>query len=318
MSLNVIFWLFLALVMGGLALSAYRTRSMAKEAERLVPQAGEIMPVRGGRIHYVEVGPKTAPPVVLIHGLSGQLQHFTYAMAELLAGEFRVIAVDRPGCGYSGRDGAELAVPGEQGRMISEALEALGVTEPILVGHSFGGAVALAMAMDRPDQVRALALLAPATQPQGEVPEVFRGLMVRTGWLRRVIGATVAVPMAAATAQKVLAVVFSPEPAPADFMTRAGGALGLRPQVYVTASEDAVALLDGSAAQAARYAAELKVPGGVLFGSADAILSPALHGHTMAAHGLAFETLEGRGHMFPLTAPKECAEFVRRVAAMAS
>jgi pimeloyl-ACP methyl ester carboxylesterase len=115
-----------------------------------------------------------------------------------------------------------------------------------------------------------------------------------------------------------LAVVFSPEPIPADFMTRAGGALGLRPQVYVTASEDAVALLDGSAAQAERYAAELKVPGGVLFGSADAILSPVLHGHTMAAHGLAFETLEGRGHMFPLTAPQECAEFVRRVAAMAS
>ncbi|MDK3075120.1 alpha/beta hydrolase [Sedimentitalea sp. JM2-8] len=318
MSLSLIFWLVLALVAGLLALSVHRTRGMAKAAARMVPQAGEIVPVRGGRIHYVAAGPTGAPPVVLIHGLSGQLQHFTYAMAELLAGDFRVIAVDRPGCGYSVRDGAELATPGEQGRMIAEALAALGVTDPILVGHSFGGAVALAMAMDRPEQVRGLALLAPATQPQAEVPEVFRGLMVRTGWLRRAIGATVAVPLAAATAEKVLAAVFAPEPAPGDFMIRAGGALGLRPQAFVTASEDAVALLDGGAGQAARYAAELTVPGGILFGSADAILSPALHGHTMAAHGLGFETLEGRGHMIPLTAPRDCADFVRRVAAMCS
>lgn len=315
MSLSLILWLILCLVVGLVLLAFMRTRGMAREAERLVPQAGQVQPVRGGSVHFVDLGPKDAPPLVMIHGLSGQLQHFTYALSDLLAGEFRVIAVDRPGCGYSERSDAALAAPGEQGRMIGEALDALGVSDPVLVGHSLGGAVALAMAMDRPDKTRALALLCPATQPQNEVPEVFRGLMVRTAWLRQAIGATIAVPMAAATKDKVLAMVFHPEPAPGDFMIRAGAALGLRPSGFTTASEDAVSLLETGAAQAARYAAELRVPGGVLFGAADAILSPAAHGHTMAAHGLVCETLDGRGHMIPMTAPEDCADFIRRMTA---
>jgi pimeloyl-ACP methyl ester carboxylesterase len=317
MSLGLIIWSIIAIVLVLVALSAFRTRSMARAAERLVPQVGKVVPVQGGSVHYVDLGPRDAQVLVLIHGLSGQLQHFTYALTDLLDRDFRVIAVDRPGCGYSRRDGPAQASPREQGRMIGEALDSLGVDQVTLVGHSLGGAVALAMALDRPDRTRALALLAPATQPQTEVPEVFRGLVIRTGWLRRFLGATIAVPMAAATAERVLSMVFHPDPATPDFMTRGGAALGLRPSAYVTASEDAVALLDTGAAQAERLGKDLAIPGGVLFGSADAILSPTLHGHAMTAHGLAFETLQGHGHMIPLTAPDACAEFIRRIAAQA-
>jgi pimeloyl-ACP methyl ester carboxylesterase len=312
--------LFVLLVIAAafLALSIYRTRSMAAEAERQVPQAGQAVPVAGGAVHYVEMGPKEAQAVVLIHGLSGQLQHFTYVLAGLLAEDFRVIAVDRPGCGYSMRDDGSLADPFEQGRMISEALDALEVDRPVLVGHSLGGAVSLAMALDRPDRVGALALLCPATQHQDEVPEVFKGLLVESPTIRRLIGVTIAVPMAAAMRDKVLGIVFYPEPVPEDFMIRGGGALGLRPQAFVAASEDAVALRAAGMGLSARYASELQVPGGILYGAADAILSPAVHGHSMQVHGLTHETLDGRGHMIPLTAPEECAAFIRRMAEKAA
>jgi len=312
-----ILWLLIAVLLILLALAIYRTRSMAAEAARLVPQAGEIQPVRGGSIHYVDLGPRGGQPMVLIHGLSGQLQHFTYAVAGLLADDYRVIAVDRPGCGYSGRDDDALATLPEQARMIGEALDAIGVQNPVLVGHSLGGAVALAMALDRPDQTAALALLCPATQYQPEVPEVFRGLMVKSPLIRRLIGHTIAVPMAAATAEKVLGMVFHPDTCPDDFMIRAGAALGLQPQAFVTASADSVALMASMEQQVARYGAGLKVPGGILFGAADAILSPAVHGNTMQMHGLACETLDGRGHMIPMTAPEDCAGFIRRMAAKA-
>lgn len=317
MSLSLIFWLIIAVFAAFLVLAALRTRSMAREAVHLVPQAGQVQPVRGGSVHYVDLGPKDAPVLVMIHGLSGQLQHFTYALSGLLTDEFRIIAVDRPGCGYSAREETALALPGAQGRMIGEALDALGIENPVLVGHSLGGAVALAMAMDRPEKTRALALLCPATQPQSEAPEVFRGLMVKTAWLRQVIGKTIAVPMAAATKDKVLAMVFQPEAAPADFMIKAGAALGMRPAGFITASEDVIGLIAEGETQAARYTDELTVPGGILFGASDAILSPVLHGHTMAAHGLEYETLEGRGHMIPMTAPEDCAGFIRRMAAKA-
>ena len=314
MFLNLFFWLFVVPVFAVLALAAFRTRRMAAKAETLVPQAGQLQPVTGGVIHYVEMGPKDAPALVLIHGLSGQLQHFTYALTDLLKDEFRLIVIDRPGCGYSERTQAASATPAEQGRMIAEALDALEVENPVLVGHSLGGSVALAMALDQPNKTKALALLCPATQTQGDIPEVFKGLLIKSAWLRRFIGATIAVPMAAATKDKVLGMVFHPEQPPDDFMIRAGAALGLRPKAFVTASEDVVVLLKTGPEQMARYDTELRVPGGVLFGSADKILSPALHGIPMQAHGLTCETIEGRGHMIPMTALDACAEFIQQIA----
>ncbi|MBL4749571.1 MAG: alpha/beta hydrolase, partial [Amylibacter sp.] len=59
----------------------------------------------------------------------------------------------------------------------------------------------------------------------------------------------------------------------------------------------------------------LKASGGILYGADDCLLPPIHHGQSMIAHGLAYEVLEGRGHMIPITAPEECADFIRRMAA---
>ncbi|MBK0326332.1 alpha/beta fold hydrolase [Rhodobacteraceae bacterium F11138] len=316
--MSLVPWLILAVLLCLLAVCVLRTRSLARAAERQVPQVGHIQKVRGGSVHYVDLGPRDATPLVLIHGLSGQLQHFTYAIADMLSDQYRVIALDRPGCGYSQRDSDDLATPGEQARMIGEALDALGLGKTILVGHSLGGTVALTMALERPKKTAALALLCPATQNQTEVPEAFKGLMVKSPVLRRLIGHTIAAPMAAATKDKVLAMVFAPETCPADFMLRGGAALGMRPQAFVTASADATGLQAQAADITARYDTDLQVPGGILFGAADPILSPDVHGRTMQKYGLEFETLQGRGHMIPITAPADCADFIIRMAAKTS
>jgi pimeloyl-ACP methyl ester carboxylesterase len=314
MSITGVVLLILALLLVAILALVLRTRALAAQAERQVPQAGQVAPVPGGAIHFVELGPEGAPPLVLIHGLSGQLQHFTYALAGLLAQEFRVIALDRPGCGYSRRDSDDLASLPEQARMIGAFLDARGIESPVLVGHSLGGAVALALALDRPGKIAALALLCPLTRPVTETPPVFKGLMVTSPGLRRLIGHTLAVPLAHATRDRVLAEVFAPEPAPGDFLTRAGGALGFRPQAFIAASADLIGQMRSLPAQAARHG-DLAVPGGVLFGAEDPILAPETQGAAMRAHGLDFETLPGRGHMIPITAPGDCADFIRRMAA---
>jgi len=235
-------------------------------------------------------------------------------MVDLLQDDFRVIALDRPGCGYSRVDGGGGASLGEQARMIDALLESLGVERAILVGHSLGGAISLRIALDFPARVSALALLCPLTHVPETTPDAFRGLEISTPWLRRLLAATIAVPMAKLTTEKVLSQVFSPEAFPTDFMDRAGANLGLRPQGYVVAASDMTAVSMDMPAQAVRYEDELKVPGAILFGDQDAALSPKQHGEGMTRYGLSFEALPTRGHMIPITAPQDCADFVRRVA----
>jgi len=293
------------------------TRSLARDAQMRVPQPGQIQKVRGGALHYVDLGPREAQTLVLIHGISGQLQHFTYALTGLLAQDYRVIAVDRPGCGYSVLDAGDGAPLGEQGRMIGDLLDSLGVENAVLVGHSLGGAVALSMALDRPDKTAALALLCPLTQEQPDTPDMFKGLEIRSSFLRHLIANTIAGPIGKRTADKVLAEAFSPETCPPDFMDKAGAVLGLRPSAFVTATSDFCAIKDQMPQQVARYGTGLKVPGGILYGADDNLLAPDLHGQSMTAHGLNFENLPGRGHMIPITAPEDCAAFIRRMAGKA-
>ncbi|MDX1742386.1 MAG: alpha/beta hydrolase [Ruegeria sp.] len=289
------------------------TRKLTAQGYTRVPQLGDIVPVKGGSIHFVERGDPSKQTIVMIHGLTGQLQHFTYAMVDMLADDYHVIALDRPGCGYSTRDRADLGRLSEQARMIQEFLDTKGVNDAVLVGHSLGGAVSLAMALDHPEKTKALALLAPLTHKLSATPQVFKPMEMRAEWLRKLIGNTLAVPLVAKTAHHALSTVFDPEPAPSDFLDRAGGALGLRPSAFITGSQDVVGVDDSIAAQAARYG-ELSVPGGILYGAQDAILSPEAHGESMTRFGLTNEQIDGAGHMILITRPDACAAFVRRIA----
>jgi pimeloyl-ACP methyl ester carboxylesterase len=309
-------WILFILLLVAAAIGAlmWHSRGTAKRAEATVPKAGRTTPVRGGRIHWVEAG--QGPPVVMIHGLAGVLQHWTYDVIPRLQGEFRCVALDRPGCGYSERDEDALAALPDQAAMIAEFLQSEGIERPLIVGHSLGGALALTLALDHPERVGGLALIAPLTRPMDALPDAFRGLAVRSPLLRRALGATLAVPMAVRMADRTLAAVFAPEPAPADFVTRGGGALGLRPRAYVAASADLAAVPGALGGVAARYE-RLETPGGVLYGDADAILDCEAHGEGLVRRlpHLHWEVLAGRGHMLPITAPAETADFIRRMAA---
>ena len=305
--------LLLAIVISGLVGFATYT---ARQIESADPPRGRFLELDDERIHYIDQG--AGPPLFLIHGLGGQIGNFTYALVGRLSSEFRVIAVDRPGSGYSTRRSDADPRLRAQGEAMAKVIKALKLGRPLVVGHSLGGAIALTVALDHPECASGLALTAPVTQIVKTTPAPFRGFEIRSSLLRWVISWTLAAPLGILNGDRILKQVFAPERVPADFMSRGGGALGLRPNSFYATSTDLVAANDGFAGMIGRYPT-LSVPAGILFGKGDEVLDFRVHGQAMKDQlpTLRLEVIEG-GHMLPVTAPDAVADFVRRMARVAS
>ena len=302
--------LLAVVVIGGLV---WFSASTARKVEAALPPCGTFKEVNGARLHFVDTG-GTTPPIVMIHGLGGNLLHYKYALSDHLADDFRLILIDRPGSGYSTRT-TDDATLGAQASAIAELIRALGLKRPLLVGHSLGGALSLALALDHPDCVGALALLAPLTHTQEKVPEIFQGLLVESRLMRKIIAWTLAIPLGIRHGATSLAVVFAPDTVVPDFALRAGGLLSLRPNSFISASSDIVALRDELQRYIKRYPS-LDVPAGILFGTEDNILDHRKHGEAMkaACPALDLELIKG-GHMPLIIVPDRCEALIRRVAA---
>lgn len=303
--------IFLILMAGlaliGVGLAAF-TRRTARRVEAALPPAGRFVDVPGGRLHVLERG--AGPALLLVHGLAGQMGHFNYGVVERLAGRFRVVVVDRPGSGYSVRAAGVSAALDTQADALLAVMDALQLGRPVVVGHSLGGALALALAQRHPDRVAGLALVAPLTHEPRDVPPAFKGLLIERPWLRALIGWTLAIPATIAGRDPVLAMVFGPDPVPTDYATRGGGLLNLRPSQFIAASADLAALPQSLPGLAQRYAS-MALPVSVLFGREDRILNPHDNGQALVdvVPGAAL-TLVAGGHMLPVTAPALTADFI--------
>ena len=296
----------LAGLVGGAALVGFAALSRSR-AQAAVPADGRFVRVNGKRVHYRDVG--SGPTIVMIHGLAGQMRNFSYALLDKLASDHRVILIDRPGSGYS--DPIDSATIRSQAAHIGDALQTLGLDRPLVVGHSLGGAVALALALDRPDQVGGLALLAPLTHPMDEVSEAFDGLAIASPTARLAVAWTLATPMMMLRGEKGAQAAFAPEPVPGDFATRGGGALLARPGNFQAASADLNAAPADLPGMVARYPS-LEMPVSVLFGRDDPVLDPEAQGEAfVAAVPRADLTLIEGGHMIPVTQPDTVADWIR-------
>ncbi len=311
---NVAFVVILLLAFVALFVAAlfFFTAYTKRRVEAALPPMGRFVDVGGARIHYLDEG--TGPTLLLIHGLGGSMRTFTHSLVERLTDEFRVVVMERPGSGESTREprwGGKLKA---QAKVVSEFMRVLGLERPVLVGHSLGGAVALTVALEHPEQVRGLALVAPLAGWQQTVPPVFKSLLITSQALRRMTAWTVATPASILRRARLLDTLFGPDAVPRDYATAGGGLLGLRPKSFCTASEDLVALEGEMPALVERYAS-LRVPVGIIYGTGDRVLDHRLHGVEVASKicGAELELIEG-GHMLPLTAPDAVAKFIRRVA----
>jgi pimeloyl-ACP methyl ester carboxylesterase len=305
----------LALVTCGLVLF---TACTARLVEQAVPPLGHFIEVDGARIHYIDTGANGAvggwPPLLLIHG-PGQMRNFTHSLLDPLKKDHRVVIIDRPGSGYSSRPVNGTATIRAQAESIARFAKALRLERSLVVGHSLGGAIALALALDHPDQVAGLVLLAPAWRQPQRVPPPFDVFDIASPLIRHTVAWTLATPFAIYNRALVLGTLFGPQPVPRDFATKGGGFLNLRPSAFISASRDLVESRRTIDDITARYAS-LRFPLGILYGANDRVLDATAQGETLAAlvPGAEYEVIEGGGHMIPVASADRCAAFIGRMA----
>jgi pimeloyl-ACP methyl ester carboxylesterase len=283
--------------------------------ERSYPPAGRFVDVDGGRLHVVELGPADAPPVLLLHGASGNLGDIRLALGERLAARYRVILVDRPGHGWSDRpDGAEDASPARQAALIRQALTNIGVTKSIVVGHSWSGALATAYTLAYPDAVSGLVLLAAVTHPwPGGVAWINN--LVATPVIGPLVAHTVILPLGYFLVRPGVEAVFSPEVPPPDYVERTGTRMILRPNEFIANAQDLAGLKAFVTAQAPRYG-EIKVPVAIIAGDADRVVYTNIHsrGIYKMLPDATLTVLPGVGHMVQFAAADLVVKAIDEVA----
>jgi pimeloyl-ACP methyl ester carboxylesterase len=139
-----------------LAVNALLVEARTERAAATVPGA-RILDMPGGEMQIVDRGPREAQPIVLIHCFTCAMDWWDGVLPQLQA-DHRVIAVDLLGHGGSEKPGSGYT-PANQAKLVAEALEMLRVSDAEVVGHSLGGAVAVALAEQDPQLVDRVAIV---------------------------------------------------------------------------------------------------------------------------------------------------------------
>jgi pimeloyl-ACP methyl ester carboxylesterase len=282
---------FLIAALGLAGVTHWRASARETAAEAAYPATGQFVTVGGRRLHYEVAG--SGPDLVLIHGASGSLRDVTFSLRDRLTDRFRVIVVDRPGLGHSDAlDDISLLA---QARHIKAAVAQLGVTEPIVLGQSYGGAVALAWALE--GGPRALVLVGAPSMPwPGTLDIWYRVTSTR-------IGRAVAVPLASAFVpdsyvRSATAAVFAPDPVPPGYDDWLGAALTLRRETLATNTAQVNALRAELVTMEPRYA-DLAIPVELVHGTADTIVPLDIHSQPVSRilPEATLTVIDGAGHM---------------------
>jgi pimeloyl-ACP methyl ester carboxylesterase len=295
-----------AAAMAGMALwNTYRARKVRREH----PPRGRFVAVDGAQLHYLEKG--GGRPVVFLHGNVVTAEDFDLSGLLGLASERQchVVAFDRPGFGYSDRPRGAMWTPARQADLFRQAFVKLGIEHPIVVGHSLGTLVALALALDHPDAVSGLVLLSGYYRPtlRADVPLFsLPAIPVIGDLIRHTVGPLFGAALLPLAAKGM----FSPLPVSERFEAFPHG-MPIRPSQIRAEAQDTATMLSAVAAMQRRYR-ELRMPVVIMAGTMDRIVDYRKHAvwvHQEIAHS-ALRLVPGVGHMLHYAVPEQVVDAI--------
>ena len=310
------------LLLALLALTQWRAAVREAQAMRENPPVGEIVEVNGVPVHYLVQG--EGPDLILLHGASGNMNDFTLGFTDRLSDRYRVILFDRPGLGWTGRpeghggpwNNAE-ETPMDQAALLQAAADRIGVRNPIVLGHSFGGIVALAWGLTRPEDTAALVLVSAVAEPwPGELGWTY-------GTFGSRLGGALAVPLVTAFLPQSYVAnsiesIFAPQQAPEGYAEHIGAGLTLRRESTRANAQQVNALRPHVVEMQKRYG-DLTMPIEMIHGDADTIVPLDIHARVLMGDvpDGNLTVLEGMGHMPQHAAPEKVVAAVDRAATRA-
>lgn len=268
-----------------------------------------VTPVQGLDVAHATVG--DGRPVVYIHGAVTTLEEGLVGLGETLGAGHRLICIDRPGHGFSGAD-ATTGSAWRQAALIRECINSLGVERPVFVGHSFGGAVALAYALQFPEAVAGVVALAPIAFPEPRLEQLIFGartLPIAGPWLGQM-----ARPLDSVLLPLMWEGMFLPQAMTPAFRDSFPFALASRREQLVADGQDAALMAAGLSRSAMSYW-RCRVPVEVIQGDRDIVVNPLVHGRPLAAllpRGR-FRSLPGLGHMAHHFVPEVVLDAIDRL-----
>jgi pimeloyl-ACP methyl ester carboxylesterase len=285
---------------GALAISALVNRHLARNAENDNPPAGQFMEVNGVRLHYVERG--SGAPLLLLHGNGSMIQDFeSSGLIDLAARNYRVIVFDRPGFGHSDRPRNVVWTPAAQAELINSALHRLGISHAIVLGHSWGASVAVALALKYPKLVQGLVLASGYYYPTLR-PDVVALSAPAVPLVGDILGYTLSPIVSRLMWPLLMAKIFGPRSVPKKF-EGFPKEMALRPsQIHASAAESALMIPD--AFHFRNEYSNLKMPVVIVAGDEDRLVdidaqSTRLHRDVPQSR---FHRVPGTGHMIHQTA----------------
>ena len=305
----------LALAGAAAGLTHWRAGVQEARAEERYPPLGQLLDVGGVQVHAHVEG--HGPDLVLIHGSSGNLRDFTFRLLPFLSDHYRVILMDRPGLGYSEpirSDGASLR---QQAKVLAGAARQLGAARPIVMGQSLGGAVALAWAVQHPDQIAALVTVSGVSHPWTTGLGAY--YTVLSSWPgRHLLIPALTAFLPDRVIEDQIAAIFAPEPVPEGYSAHFGPRLTLRRGAMRANALQRRHLL-GWITELAPHYAGLDLPVEILHATGDRTVGCAIHSEPLsrAIPGARLTTLDSASHMPHHTHPGDVVAVIDRAAARA-
>lgn len=256
---------------------------------------------------YAETG--DGPAVVYIHGALMTLEEGLISLAPTMGPHCRFIAFDRPGHGGSGKD-TTTGSAWKQARLIHDALGVMGVRDPVIVGHSFGGAVAMAYALQFPDEIAGVVALAPIAFPEARLEQMLFGL-------RTIPGAGDLLSLMSMPADEVMLPLmwrgmFLPQGMTDAFRADFPFDVASR-RIQIRADGEEAALMGAGLMRSALSYWTCRAAVKIIQGDCDLVVNPHIHGRMLAAvlPDATFTSAPGLGHMAHHSAPHLVLEAVQ-------